>query len=190
MNNTLIIFARRPELGKVKTRLAKGVGKEKALSIYSQLLEKTIDAAGKSGSHVKLYWSEGVEQGSKNKIQTGADLGERMYNALTTEFDNDKICLVGTDTPELSSTIITQAFNALVDADVVFGPSKDGGYYLVGTKTAIPKDLFINKNWSHQNVLTDALTTCKHLKLKVALLPTLLDIDTIDDYNEWIKTKE
>lgn len=188
MNNTLIIFARRPELGKVKTRLAADIGNEKTLLIYSRLLEHTIAISIEVNSNAKLYWSEKSESNA-DYIQKGKDLGERMYNAFLEEQNSDKVCLMGTDTPSITASIIEDTFKALDNCDIVLGPSKDGGYYLVATKKTPPKELFINKLWSHQHVLADAIEICKRLKLKVKLMPELLDIDTIADYNEWQKFK-
>lgn len=188
MDNTLIIFARRPELGKVKTRLAADVGNKKALSIYSKLLEHTISIATQANSNTKIYWSEKAES-KADSVQKGNDLGERMHTAFCEEHNANKICLIGTDTPLVTPSILDKAFKALDSYDIVFGPSKDGGYYLVATNETPPQELFLHKTWSHKNVLFDALAICKKLKLDVKLMPQLLDIDTIADYNEWLNAK-
>ncbi len=188
MNKILIIFAKKPKLGKVKTRLAKSIGTKKALDIYIQLLDYTIEQSKHVNATTKIYWF-GNNGFSTENIQTGNDLGERMYNALSNEIMQNKVCLVGTDTPFLTSAIIEMAFNALEKFDMVFGPSKDGGYYLVASKVSIPKDLFFDKSWSHSMVLKDALKVCDKLNLSVKLMPPLLDIDTVKDYNEWKNTK-
>lgn len=189
MKNTLIVFARTPELGKVKTRLAKDIGNLKALAIYTALLNKTLDTGAKVKATLAVYWT--VKHDNQNGfLQVGNDLGERMHYAISTEITKfDKVCLIGTDTPQISSTIIEQVFSALNTVDIIFGPSLDGGYYLVAIKTAPPLELFIGKQWSHQKVLEDALNICNTLDLKVKLLPPLLDIDTVSDYNKWQQTK-
>ena len=189
MNKTLILFARKPELGKVKTRLAKHTGDHKALEIYTDLLNRTIATSNQVNASVKLYWAE-TSKTTKDNIQKGNDVGERMFNALKDEFHKGKVCLVGTDTPALSKFIIEEAFEALGNFDVVFGPAKDGGYYLVGIKAAPQSKLFLNKQWSHNLVLKEALATCEALNLTVKLLPILQDIDTIDDYKDWQNTTE
>ena len=187
MKNVLIIFARVPKLGQVKTRLADKIGKKKALKVYKYLLNRTINIKVLSNIEVKTYWTD--KETDSNYYQIGNDLGERMYNALTDESKKgNKVCLVGTDTPELTSLIIEQAYQELDTQDVVFGPSIDGGYYLVGFKNKPLSALFLNKVWSHKKVLNDALATCDSLNLKVGLLPPLLDIDTIEDYNKWNNT--
>lgn len=186
MNKTLIVFARKPVLGKVKTRLAKDTGDIKALKIYSQLLEMALKAATQVGATTKVYWSERMNSNDLY-FQEGIDLGERMYNSFLKEENSIKTCLIGTDTPSITSIIIEDAFLALDTHDMVFGPSKDGGYYLVATNRVPPTELFLDQCWSHQNVLSDALKVCKTHKLSVKLMPELLDIDTISDYNEWQK---
>lgn len=189
MNKILIVFARKPELGMVKTRLAIDLGKEKALEIYASLLRKTIALTERLNVETKIYWSPATKE-RNGYNQVGNDLGERMYNSLKSEINNiDKLCLIGTDTPSLSETIMKEAFESLDKNDVVFGPSKDGGYYLFGTKTKLPKELFLNKKWSHKNVLDEALQVCQKLNLQVGLLSRLMDIDTLKDYNNWQKIK-
>ncbi len=184
MHKTLILFARKPELGKVKTRLAKSIGNKKALEIYTQLLEHTISISTKVESKVKIYWSKKLSYTTDN-YQKGSDLGERMYNALKDEVGEGKVCLLGTDTPSITQLIIKDAFKALDECDIVFGPAKDGGYYLVAIKAAPIKELFLQKTWSHSNVLADALKACDKQNLRVHLLTTLQDIDTVYDYNDW-----
>ncbi len=188
MNHTLIVFARLPEQGKVKTRLAATLGAKKALAIYKNLLESTLAAAFKRKAQTKTYWS--AQSNNTIHHQIGIDLGERMYNCLTEEITPDTyICLIGTDTPQLSTLIIDKAFTILKEKDVVFGPAQDGGYYLIGFKKNIPQELFLDKNWSHPKVLEEAISTCTQtLQLSVGLLPTLMDIDTAEDYALWQKT--
>ncbi|MCF6360037.1 MAG: TIGR04282 family arsenosugar biosynthesis glycosyltransferase [Cyclobacteriaceae bacterium] len=190
MNNILIVFARKPELGKVKTRLAKSVGDKKALHIYSMLLTKTLKTAKKSIGLLKTYWSSsnGV---NTQFLQRGNDLGERMFNALKDQINpSTKVCLIGADSPQLTPEIIKKAYQLLETNDIIYGPSLDGGYYLVAIKGVVPKELFINKKWSHSKVLEEALETCEALHLKVELLPQLADIDTVEDYNGWLKSIE
>jgi len=190
MDNKLVVFARKPELGKVKTRLANFLGDKSTLRIYKYLLKNTQNIAHKTTAIVKTYWS------SKNEpkvgyLQKGSDLGERMFNALSNELETStKVCLIGTDTPQITPNIIEKAFLLLADNNIVFGPSTDGGYYLVGLKNNVPNELFLNKKWSHKNVLKEALETCSKLQLTVALLPPLMDIDTIEDYKNWVKSNE
>lgn len=190
MDNILVIFARKPELGKVKSRLAKSLGDENTLRIYKKLLKKTLDTAHKTTAILKTYWSS-QKNTQIEYLQKGTDLGERMFNALCIEISSSSyVCLLGTDTPQLTSDTIEEAFRLLDKNDIVFGPSLDGGYYLVALKNNVPEKLFLNKSWSHAHVLKEALVTCQTLQLKVALLPKLMDIDTIEDYESWLSSNE
>ena len=188
MRNTLIVFARKPQRGKVKTRLANTIGIEKAFSTYKQLLNNTLEIAKKAQAQLKVYWSESTNY-TDGVIQKGNDLGERMYNAFVSELNGEsKVCLLGSDVPYITVEIIDKSFEHLGTNDIVFGPSKDGGYYLVALKTNPPSELFLNKKWSHDKVLEDALEVCKRNNLKVHLMQTLLDIDTKEDYEEWTRS--
>jgi len=185
MNNTLIVFARAPILRKVKKRLAKQIGHKNALEVYIELLEHTISISKKVKANLKFYWDQSANN-SQDKIQEGDDLGERMYNSLSAEFKySSKVCLIGTDTPGITSNIIDDVYAALETNDIVFGPANDGGYYLIATSVKPPIELFINKLWSHEDVLKEAISVCEKLNLKVFLAPTLVDIDTIEDLKEW-----
>lgn len=185
MKKILIVFARKPEIGKVKTRLAKEIGDPDALKIYLELLDHTISVAQSSNIEFKVYWSETSNQ-SNDEVQEGNDLGEKMFNAICKELKTaDSVCLIGTDTPFITTHILEEAFNSLETHDLIFGPAKDGGYYLVGSKAFPPKELFLNRNWSHANVLKEALEVAKKAGLKTFLTPQLLDIDTRKDLQEW-----
>lgn len=196
-SNHLIIMRKNAELGKVKTRLAKDVGDQKALEIYKELLKYTEQVCHPVDAHKKCFYSDFIENNDlfadehyEKMIQQGVDLGERMYNAFTNSFGEwaKNVIVIGADCFEINSELIEEAFIALEKHDVVFGPAKDGGYYLVGMKNPI-KELFIDKEWSHENVLLDALIEVKNLNLTHYLLPTLSDIDYVIDLPKEIKDR-
>jgi rSAM/selenodomain-associated transferase 1 len=116
------------------------------------------------------------------EIQRGADLGERMSEAFSAAFHAgfSRVICIGSDCLELSANLITDAFKALGSSDVVLGPAVDGGYYLVGMKK-LYTPVFKDKEWSTPNVLLDTLLSVKQLGLTYHLLPTLNDIDTMQD---------
>ena len=120
-------------------------------------------------------------------MQDGYDLGERMHNAFQNSItdENSKTILIGSDCLQLNTWHIKSACEALNNNDVVFGPAKDGGYYLIALKKPV-KELLIGRNWSHGQVLKDALKTISDLGLKVHLLEELSDIDT---YEDWLSFK-
>lgn len=192
MKSQLIIFVKNPRLGKVKSRLARSIGDEKALEVYLKLLEKTHNCAIEISVDKRVYYSDDLDNNDlwendlfQKRIQFGKDLGERMYNAINTSFSDsyEKVCLIGTDIPHLRSDIIDEAFSKLNDADIVLGPSKDGGYYLIGMKAAHSK-LFKNILWSTSQVLFQTQHNAEKLNLKVGLLQELNDIDTLEDIDE------
>lgn len=192
MKNLLIIFVKNPELGKVKSRLAKSIGNKKALSVYKKLLKRTKEITIDLPMDKCVYYSDIVEQDDlwenhifQKKLQKGNDLGERMCNAFI-EASNDsyhKICLIGSDLMELTNEMVMQAFSLLDTRKIVIGPSLDGGYYLIAMKTPV-KEIFLNKKWSTKDVFADAVHEIKTMNLDYALLPTLNDIDDVWDIND------
>jgi uncharacterized protein len=189
MKDAIIIFVRNPEMGKVKTRLAAGIGNEKALKIYKLLLEHTekITALLSSDKHV-FYHQQITENdiwdapGFFKKLQADGDLGSKMKTAFKSLFAEgySKIVIIGSDCFELTSAKIEEAFSKLEKNNAVIGPAKDGGYYLLGLKKLIPA-LFENISWSTENVFSESLHIIKQKNLQFHVLPTLTDVDTIDD---------
>lgn len=187
MSNCILIFTRNPELGKVKSRLAQGVGTQHALEIYIKLLEHTrnviteIDCERWVGYSVAVREDDLWDPTIFHKFQQeGEDLGKRMQNAFTQAFTagHDKVLIVGSDLYDLRARHINTAFNALENNDVVMGPAQDGGYYLLGMKHLIPA-LFKNKAWGTETVGTDTLKDLKNHK--VHHLEVLNDIDYAQD---------
>ncbi|MGY0407029.1 MAG: TIGR04282 family arsenosugar biosynthesis glycosyltransferase [Polaribacter sp.] len=185
--NLLLIFTRNPELGKVKTRLAKTVGDETALEIYNFLLKKTRDISSKVASDKAVYysvkirendiWSENIYQKHQ---QIGQDLGIRMLNAFKNGFNSGykKVMIIGSDLYDLSSKNIEKAFLKLDTNDVVIGPAEDGGYYLLGMNS-LNENVFKNKDWGTETIRKDTLDDLKGKKVK--LLEVKNDIDVYED---------
>ena len=189
MHQALIIFIRNPVSGKVKTRLAKTLGDEKALLIYNYLLAHTHLVTRHLACDKFLYYSDWVEQEDewendryKKRLQHPGNLGERMASAFDELFEEgyQQILIIGSDCIELDETIISKAFEALNDNDAVIGPSSDGGYYLLGMTTYFP-ELFANKKWGSSSVLTDTLLDLEIANARVGKLITLNDIDEEQD---------
>lgn len=184
----LIIFVKNPVLGQVKTRLAAGIGNEKALEVYLQLLNITRNIALDASCTRNVFYSNEIvsdewEDDKFNKfIQEGNDLGERMKNAFEQIFalGAKKAVIIGSDCPQLSSEIIENAFRLLDEKDVCIGPAKDGGYYLLGMKKLHPF-LFEKKEWSSDSVFDDTVIDLMENRLSYGLLPKLSDVDTIYD---------
>lgn len=188
--NLLLIFTRNPELGKVKTRLAKTIGAEKALAIYKFLLAHTKKVTENIACDKAVYYSVKVREDDlwngeiyQKKQQLGEDLGIRMQNAFQDAFANgyEKVLIVGSDLIDLSEEIIEMGFLQLASNDVVIGPAEDGGYYLLGMKSVHP-NVFKNKNWGTSTVREETLNDLKDKK--VHLLNELNDVDVLDDIKE------
>jgi len=194
LKQALIIFVRRPVLGKVKTRLAKTVGDIKALEIYNELLRHTHDITQILQCDRYIFYADEIVANDiwedaiyRKKVQTGNDLGTRMKTAFEVLFDKgyQQICIIGSDCYELTTGIIRQAFDALQQQDVVIGPSADGGYYLLALSHVQPH-LFINIEWSTGKVLTQTVDICIAAQLSYKLLQTLHDMD---DEEDWLRHK-
>ncbi|MCI2230210.1 TIGR04282 family arsenosugar biosynthesis glycosyltransferase [Polaribacter sp. MSW13] len=186
-NNLLLIFTRNPELGKVKTRLAKTVGNETAFNIYTFLLQKTRDVSLKVNSDKAVYYSVKIRTNDlwddhiyQKHQQVGTDLGIRMLNAFKNGFDAgyEKVLIIGSDLYDLTSENIENAFHQLDFNDVVIGPAEDGGYYLLGMNHLHEK-VFKNKDWGTETVRKDTLEDLKDKK--VLLLEELNDVDVFED---------
>lgn len=185
--NLIIVFTRNPELGKVKTRLAKTVGDKSALEIYKHLLSHTesvlhnIDADKAVYYSVKIrkndIWDDNIYQKHK---QLGKDLGIRMEFAFEQAFKSNynKVLIVGSDLYDLKESHIKEAFKQLNSNDVVIGPAEDGGYYLLGMKR-LYSQVFHNKNWGTETVFKN--TVCNLKNEKIHHLEILNDIDVFDD---------
>ena len=185
--DALLIFTRNPELGKVKTRLAKTIGNEKALTVYKDLLLHTRnETQAIDCDKFVFYDSEIVENdiwsgtSYQKKLQSNGDLGQRMHDAFKTLFEMgySNCIIVGSDLFDLKAIIIETAFKELLNHEVVIGPAEDGGYYLLGLK----KDdhaIFQNKDWGTASVFKATMRDLENKK--VGLLDTLNDIDTFED---------
>lgn len=188
-NDRLIIFVKNPEIGRVKTRLAKIIGDEQALSIYQKLLLYTKEITKGLNADKAVYYSEHIDNNDlwdnmlfSKHLQRGDDLGERMQNAFAEAFaqGKERVIIIGSDCLELETYMIKEAFAVLESNDVVLGPAKDGGYYLIGMTAFLPT-LFEDKNWSTDDLLMDTILDLKKMNAKYYLLKTLNDIDTIED---------
>jgi hypothetical protein len=204
----LIVYAKRPLPGYAKTRLGADLGEEEAAGFYARLLYAYLfdllmaledegheqNKADLRDTHVTLsvatpadvpFFAEAFPELTVHAQVTG-DLGTRMATSLDRAFalGAEVAVLTGSDIPGLNVTLVSEAFHALERAPAVIGLAADGGYYLIGMR-APGVDLFHDIPWSTDQVLarTEALARAQGIAL--AKLPTLMDIDTIEAYNEW-----
>jgi rSAM/selenodomain-associated transferase 1 len=127
-------------------------------------------------------WSDGE---FLKDLQEGDDLGDKMYNAITKAagVGYEEICLIGSDNMEISPSVILEGFESLGNSDIVIGPSRDGGYYLIGMKKP-HANIFHISGWSTSTVLEETLSKAKMLNLTCHLLEELNDIDELEDIRD------
>jgi rSAM/selenodomain-associated transferase 1 len=196
MNNLLGVFAKYPEPGKVKSRIAREIGEEEAARIYRSLAErvfKETTPAERGYGRIVFYHPHtlkaGFEKwlpGERLILQRGRDIGEKMENALRDLFalGAEKAAVVGVDIPDLDRDIIKQCYIELDSSDVVMGPALDGGYYLIGMKKLHP-EIFRGIPWSSGQVYEATIEILHRLQLSVSTLNRLSDVDTVEDLRKF-----
>lgn len=199
-SNALIVFVRYPESGKVKTRLAAETGNEFACNTYRIFCIHLFNKINElKNFDTYLYYADAddelkVAEWTDNKFfyaaQRGNDLGERMANSfidVLVAHKYEKAIIIGTDIPDITTELIYNSEQLLDENDLVIGPSKDGGYYLLGIKKYYP-ELFRGILWSSDNVFESTMKISENLNLKKSILPFLLDIDMYDDIKHWLNS--
>jgi len=193
----LLVFARLPELGKVKTRLAAELGDERALAVYESMLRELIAGIGASTpeTEIEFLWAPTpAANGALLRrafahhsvaIQTGEGLGDRLSMALSERFffhRTEKIIVIGVDDPTLGRDLIDRAFSLLDSCEYVVGPASDGGYYLLGCRAlAYDPSVFLDIEWGTSTVFRATMQKIAALGRTVAVLPERSDIDTAAD---------
>ncbi len=196
------MFARLPELGKVKTRLAADVGDTRALEIYKAMLRDLLAGIGTSTPEleIEVMWAPTEAANGETlrhafgphatAMQTGEGLGDRLSMALSERFffhRTEKIVAIGVDDPSLSRELIDHAFALLDSVEYVLGPAADGGYYLIGCRAAsFDPSVFEDIEWGTSTVLASTLSRIAAMQRTVALLPRRNDIDTAADLEQSI----
>ncbi|MCA9195332.1 MAG: TIGR04282 family arsenosugar biosynthesis glycosyltransferase, partial [Planctomycetales bacterium] len=190
----LIVFARLPSAGQSKTRLIPAVGERLAAGIYRYLALRSLKhvelLARQHGCRVTI-WFTGADADAmaeqfpgpwKFQAQSDGDLGARLEYAFEQEFARGahKVVVVGTDCLDLNATDLVEAFARLEESDVVFGPAKDGGYYLLGSR-CFDGRLFRDIAWSTPQVLVQTIRKCEFLELSYGLLAERHDVDLPSD---------
>ncbi len=178
---TLIIFARAPQMGRVKTRLARGIGAVGALKTYRALLTRTITRVSDARWQTRIAATPDIHPfGAEVLVQGRGDLGARMSRVFRMAMKG-AIVIIGTDCPDISRAHVARAFAALGRADAVIGPAEDGGYWLIGLRrTQATPPLFRSVRWSSPHTLADTLGTLPG-NWRVEMLDTLGDVDEAED---------
>ena len=194
----LIIFTRYPIAGKAKTRLIPALGEQGAADTQRSLTELTLCRAMAlaiaRGVSLEVRYEGGDERtmrewlGHKPRYtpQGDGDLGQRLARATDSAFESkaDAVMIIGADCPRLDEQILTQAFESLVDDDVVFGPALDGGYYLIGLRKPLPA-VFEGIAWSTSRALSDSVARAREYGHEPTMLASLPDVDEPTDLADW-----
>jgi uncharacterized protein len=199
--NRLLVFARLPELGRVKTRLAAAIGDERALAVYEAMLRDVLAGVGTSTptTEVEVCWAP-TEAASAETLsrafgshvlamQTGTTLGDRLSMAFSERFffhRTQKIIAIGVDEPRMTRPEIDHAFSLLDSCEWVIGPAEDGGYYLIGCRApAFDVSVFAGMKWGTSEVLPATMERIRAAQNTVALMPSRYDIDTVEDLERY-----
>lgn len=195
MTNAIILFTRVPVPGKTKTRLMPYLSAAQCARLHECFLRDIKGQCEKTEAALficytpedeteRLYHTLGKAAGYFP--QEGETLGERMYNAIARVLgEGYAACvLLGSDVPEVREAHISRAFRALEEKDVVFGPTRDGGYYLVGMKKPY-KEVFEKQSYGHGKVLANTVRSLKEKELTVGYTATLSDMDVPEDLRRY-----
>src|SRR5690606_1668533 len=192
----VIIFQKKPEKGKVKTRLAKTVGEEKAVAVYDYLLSHTHEQVLLLDIAVFVFFEKEIQaefifnDNYFSSIQCKGDLGKRMEKAFEEVLGKGfrKAVIIGTDCPGLKAGLLQEALRVLDARDLVIGPANDGGYYLLGMNKPHPA-LFESIPWSTATVFSDTMEVAARLGLETGILQQLTDVDIYEDLDSSLKAK-
>ena len=191
-HRALLLFARLPELGRVKTRLSPRFTPEEALALHRALLMDSLDlmqrAAEASQASLWLYLSAAGELDAelaphlgpcRVHTQRGADLGERLRHAFQERFaaGAERVVVLGSDSPHLPAALVVRAFAELERSEVVLGPARDGGYYLLAASRFHPT-LFAAIPWGTPQVYRETVRRARQQEIPIVSLPAWNDVDT------------
>lgn len=189
----VVLFAKAPRLGQVKTRLAAEIGPEAALDFYRHCLARAFSELGGRRDDWRLtiavtpdsavadpLWPPGVEL----RPQGPGDLGARMARVLAEARPEAPVAIVGSDIPDLTAAHVGRAVGMLGDHDLVIGPSPDGGFWLIGARRPPPPALFEGVRWSTPEALSDTLRSAG--AARIGLADMLADIDDGASYRRLI----
>ncbi len=205
MGMCLLFFLKAPVAGSVKSRLAADIGDTRALGAYKRMTEHLLrnlaphfpvevhftPAAGERNAEAELLmreWLEPILGKSWTEIaafaQTDGDLGQRQAFAVEQAFtrQDGPICVLGGDCPYVTSEILERATRELDQADVILGPARDGGYYLLALNEP-QAGLFDGVEWSSERVLAQVQRNARALGLSMQSLETLEDVDTVEAWD-------
>jgi rSAM/selenodomain-associated transferase 1 len=192
MSAALIVFAKVPEPGRVKTRLVPSLTEEEAAELYAAFLRDALITYQELDASVRVYISPSatgtlpadlIPHAFEVKRQTGEHLGERMQHAFLETFaaGYSRAVIVGTDHPTLPLMFVEEAFRTLDEPlTVSIGPSEDGGYYLLGMNEFYPQ-VFAGMTYSHPQVFAETVERLRPTRARLVVLPMWYDVDTFPE---------
>lgn len=197
--NHIIIFTRFPVPGKTKTRLISSLGPERAAELQRKMTEKVakeaLVASKILAAPVSIFYTNGTKEQMTDWLgdcfhyypQSSGDIGTKMEHAFSLILQNpaSSAILIGSDIPGITAKIIEKGFRSLQNSDAVFGPSIDGGYYLIGMNQNVKENLntllFSEVPWSTASVLKKTTQRLDKYEYPYELLQSLRDIDRPED---------
>lgn len=190
-NCTLVIMAKAPKLGMVKTRLAQYLPAPAVTDLYRCLLQDTLSLAlSLAGVEVAMMCPApdvgALARLAGNAVRVVAQTGDGLAAGLISAFAQfadaaqRRVIAFNSDSPHLPAAVLQKAFEALRTSDLAVGPTQDGGYYLIGAKTSYPA-LFADDGMGTSSALERLLSRARALKLSVSLAEPFYDIDVGDD---------
>ena len=192
----VIVFAKRPRSGEVKTRLAASLGVDMALQVYRELLTDVVSKLSHAEAwdfSLAVTPDESVDDEeawpvrAPRRAQGGGDLGQRLERVLAGATQAQPVLVVGSDVPGLTARAVQDALDRLAEVDMVLGPSPDGGYWAIGASRPSPPAGWLDGvRWSSPHALEDTLERAVAAGLDAAVLDLWLeDVDDIASYRRW-----
>ena len=197
---TLLVLLKYPAPGQVKTRLAESLGPERAAALYRQWIGLVLHHVQPLRGELRVVayfagaapsaFTEWDHLADEWWPQPDGELGARLAAGFErAQQANGPAIAIGTDCLEIDAATVRDAFARLADHDAVFGPTPDGGYYLVGTARHLP-EFFASVPWSSADTLSSHLSQCEQRGWFVSLLPTRRDIDTAEDWHSYCRSRD
>jgi rSAM/selenodomain-associated transferase 1 len=186
----LVVIAKEPVPGAVKTRLVPALGAEGAARVAAAMLADTLAGMVEVDAEPWVCFAPPdagmrmarLAPGFGLLAQVEGDLGDRLAACFAglLEGGAQRVVIVGADTPQVPRATYEAAFGLLDQVDVVLGPAQDGGYYLVGAKAALP-ELFVGVPMGTDTVLQVTMQRAVRRRLRVGTVPMLRDLDRLED---------
>jgi uncharacterized protein len=190
----IVIMAKYPEAGKVKTRLQPFITPKESAELALCFLQDTVNKAKSVSDEVIIAFSPEEKTSEFSELlsqelmffaQVGDDLGDRMLSAFEFAFEQNftSVVMIGTDSPTFPPEFLSRAFSYLEESNAVIGKTIDGGFYLIGFKK-IDSKVFKNVKWSTENTFEQTKTNFMKLGIRYSELPVWYDVDTHSDLDK------